>query len=97
MMEPAFGFEAISSAMMEMASTTKRPAQSISFSAGLVLAQDRLVDVAGEGGGAARSWLSAVDMDAASTAESRMPEITPGKILRTIVMNTREFALMDSS
>lgn len=37
MMEPAFGFEAISSAMMEMASTTKRPAQSISFSLALFL------------------------------------------------------------
>ena len=36
-------------------------------------------------------------MEAASTAERSIPEITPGKIFLTIWMKTREFSLIDSS
>ena len=36
-------------------------------------------------------------MEAASTAERSIPEITPGKIFLTIWMKTREFSFIDSS
>ena len=41
----------------------------------------------------ARSWLSAVDMLAARMAESRMPEMSAGKSLRTIWMKTVELSV----
>ena len=42
----------------------------------------------------ASSWLSAVDMEAARMAERRMPEITPGKMRRTIWIKTVELSLI---
>ena len=97
MMEPASGSAAMSSATTAMASTTMRPAQSISLSLALSLRTTGLYTSLANAEAAARSWLSAVDMDAASTAESRMPEMMPGNRRRTMVMNTKELPLMASS
>ena len=41
--------------------------------------------------------LEAVLMEAANTPDSSTPEISAGKILRTMAMNTREFLLISSS
>ena len=96
-MLPELGLEAMSSATTEMMSTTMRPAHIISLSLALSLRKTGLYTSLAKALAAMRSWESAVDMDAASTAESSRPEMTPGNILRTMVMNTREWPLMDSS
>ena len=80
----------MSSATTEMTSTTSRPAHIISLSLALPLRSTGLYTSLAKALAAIRSCESAVDMDAASTAESSRPEITP-------VMNTSEWPLMDSS
>ena len=97
MMVPELGLDAIISATTEMMSTTIRPAHIISLSLALPLRNTGLYTSLAKALAAMSSWESAVDMDAASTADSSRPEITPGKILRTMVMKTREWPLIASS
>ena len=89
-MLPESGLEAISRATTEMISTTIRPAHIISLSLALPLRKTGLYTSLAKALAAISSWESAVDIDAASTADSSRPEMTPGKILRTMVINTRE-------
>ncbi len=98
MIEPALGFEAMMSAATEIPRTTIRPVHIISLSLALpFLMMTGLYTSLEKADEAASSWLSAVLMEAASTAERSIPEITPGKIFLTIWMKTREFSLIDSS
>ena len=95
--EPALGFEAMMSAATAIPRTTIRPVHIISLSLALPFLMTGLYTSLENADEAASSWLSAVLMEAASTAESSIPEITPGKIFLTIWMKTREFSLIDSS
>ena len=97
MIEPVLGFEAMSSATAATPRTTSRPAQSISRSLTLFLRITGLYTSLAKAEAAERSWLSAVLIEAARTAESSTPEISPGKILRTIEIKTSELLLMASS
>ena len=96
MIEPALGFEAMMSAATEIPRTTIRPVHIISLSLALPFLMTGLYTSLEKADEAASSWLSAVLMEAASTAERSIPEITPGKIFLTIWMKTREFSLIDS-
>ena len=91
MIEPALGFEAMMSAATEIPRTTIRPVHIISLSLALPFLMTGLYTSLEKADEAASSWLSAVLMEAASTAERSIPEITPGKIFLTIWMKTREF------
>ena len=97
MIEPALGFDAMMSAATEIPRTTIRPVHIISLSLALPFLMTGLYTSLENADEAASSWLSAVLMEAASTAERSIPEITPGKIFLTIWMKTREFSLIDSS
>ena len=97
MIEPALGFEAMMSAATAIPRTTIRPVHIISLSLALPFLMTGLYTSLENADEAASSWLSAVLMEAASTAERSIPEITPGKIFLTIWMKTREFSLIDSS
>ena len=69
---------------MEIARTTARPIHSISLSPALFLRRMGLYTSLAKADAEASSWESAVDMDAARMADKSTPEMTPGKILRTI-------------
>ena len=89
MMVPLFGLEATIRAITAMMMTTTRPAHSISLSEAS-LRNTGLYTSLAKAEAEASSWESAVDMDAASMAESSMPEISAGKMARVIWMNTVE-------
>ena len=89
MMEPAPGSIARIRASRAMIRTTRRLVQIISSFVAWFLRIRGLYTSLEKEDAAESSWLSAVDMDAARIAESRMPEITDGNSLRTMLMNTR--------
>ena len=97
MMVPLLGLEAIRSATMAMMSTTTRPIQNISLSLALPLRKMGLYTSLANADALASSWLSAVDMEAARMAESRIPLTTGGKMRRTIWMNTVELSSISPS
>lgn len=95
-MVPLEGLAAMSSATTEMASTTSRPAQSISRSELFPLRIIGLYTSLAKAAEAARSWESAVLMAAARMALSSRPERMlsqgPEKIARTMEMKTVELS-----
>ena len=96
MIVPLPGFEAISSAAMAIASTTKRPTQSISLSVLCPLRSTGLYTSLANALEAASSCESAVLIAPARMALSRRPETSPShgpeKILRTIVIKMVELS-----
>ena len=87
-MEPFLSNRARSRAMMVMITTTIRPTRSISLLSALPLRKTGWYTSLAKAEAEARSWESAVLMEAARMAESRMPESRAGKRLRTSWMKT---------
>ena len=97
MMEPALGFVAMSNAASATISTIRRPFHMSSLSLAWFLRRMDLYTSLENADDAASSWLSAVLIAAARTADSNIPEMRPGNMLRTISTNTNSLALMPSS
>ena len=97
MIVPESGLAAMITAMIEIRITAQRLIQNISFSLASPLRTMGLYTSAAREDAADSICADAVDMDAARMAASKIPEITAGKIARTIRINTREFTSIEWS